>query len=260
MVGTISYFSRAGDTGVPNYQDLGNRRDLNHLARNGAVASDPAFSHAGSASPTSATVISFSSDALNRIAEMHSSGSGISMAGFDRAMTSEQADQRAAQLYNSFASEDAMQLGRVKLELSYLNRQEQARDTNTAMLQRLQASYAKIRDTPPKAAVTLNAADTAKALKMLKDAGRTLIIPGGKNGSYGFVQDGLQYNFMAGGKVTVQQEGVATSADTQKKWLAELENSMKYMSGLLADTSARRESLMTQRDTLIAKLPPAANS
>jgi hypothetical protein len=261
MVETISYFSRASDRGVPNYQNLDDGRDLAQVAPGGSRASAGEPSSAtDSASQNPATVISFSQTALNLMAAMQSSSSGISTDRFDRAMTSEQADQRAAQLSNSFAGEDALQLDKVKVELSYLNRLEQNRDTYTAALERLQAAHAKMRDTPPKTAVTLNAADTAKALKMLKDAGRTLTIPGSKDGTYGFIQDGIQYNFKGDGTVTAQQEGVATSADAQQEWLARIEDSMSHISSFLTDTSARREALTTERDALIAKLPPAANA
>ena len=58
----------------------------------------------------------------------------------------------------------------------------------------------------------------------------------------------------------IHQEGVATSADAQKEWLARLEASMSHISGFLSDTSARREALTTQRDALIARLTPAADA
>lgn len=91
---------------------------------------------------------------------------------------------------------------------------------------------------------------------MLKDAGRTLTIPGGKDGGYGFVQDGVQYNFKGDGTVTAQQEDVATSPQAQQEWLARLENSINHVSGFLTDTSARRDALTAQRNALVAKVKP----
>jgi hypothetical protein len=256
MVEIISPNSRVTDAGFPIYQNQNGNRPVGQIAPNGRSALSGASSPSdGSGSQDAATVISFSAAALDRLTAMQSeAATGISMARFDRSMTSEEADQRGAQLSNSFAAD------KVKVELSYLNRLEQNRDNYAAALKRLEASYAKMRDTPPKAAVTLNAADTAKALQMLKDAGRILTIPGGKEGSYIFGKDGIQYNFKGDGTVTARQAGVATSVEAQTEMLAMMKDSMSHISDFLTDTSARREALTTQRDALLAKLTPVADA
>ncbi|MDB5656568.1 MAG: hypothetical protein JWQ94_4181 [Tardiphaga sp.] len=140
----------------------------------------------------------------------------------------------------------------LELKLGALDRLEEARSRNNEALQHLRASYKKLRDTPPKAAVKLNAEDTEKALQMLKDAGRTLIYPG-KDGSYGYVEDGVQYNFKGDGTVTVQEEGVATSPQTQRQLFAAMDESMERLHDWLRDTSGERATLLSQREALLSR-------
>ena len=145
------------------------------------------------------------------------------------------------QVHNMF------KVSKIEMELGRLDRLDEMRETYTGFLERTQASYAKVRDTPPKAAVLLNAEETEKALKMLSDAGRT---PGGE--SYGFLKDGLQYNFKDDGTVTVQEQGVATSKEMQRSIMESSEKSMSMYSELLEDTSGKRSELNAQRDALLA--------
>jgi hypothetical protein len=142
------------------------------------------------------------------------------------------------------------QLHDLNLKISEIDRTEDARDSNTAALAHLQESYKKLRDTPPKPAVLLNAADTEKALQMLKDAGVALKIPG-KDGNFGYVKDGIQYMFRGDGTVTTQEEGVATSFEMQQKMLSSDQEAMSYYSNQLQDTSATRAALVAQRNALL---------
>jgi hypothetical protein len=100
--------------------------------------------------------------------------------------------------------------------------------------------------------VTLNAADRAKALQMLKDAGRTLP-PLGPNFTYGFVKDGIQYNFRGDGTVTTRKEGIATSVEDQQKSLATRRGMMDLISSDIRDNSDARASLIAQRDALMGQ-------
>ncbi len=145
------------------------------------------------------------------------------------------------QVHNMF------KVSKIEMELGRLDRREAMRATNTVFLEMSKASYDKVRNTPPKAPVLLNAEETETALKMLSDAGRT---PGGE--SYGFLKDGLQYNFKDDGTVTVQEQGVATSKEDQRDLMELFEKSIKMHSKMLEDTSEKRSELNAQRDALLA--------
>ncbi|MDB5578221.1 MAG: hypothetical protein JWR80_3397 [Bradyrhizobium sp.] len=136
----------------------------------------------------------------------------------------------------------------VQAKLRDLDQLDKARAANEEALKNLQSSYDRMRDTAPKAAVVLNADDTAKALQMLKDAGRTLSIP--KGGTYGYVQDGIQYMFKSDGTVTTQQEGVATSPAGQQEALAKFSGTLAYFQNQLRDTAPERAALVARQATL----------
>ena len=146
-----------------------------------------------------------------------------------------------------------MELKQLEMKLGALDRLEEARARNTEHLKRLEASYKRMRDTPPKAAVKLNAEDTRKALQMLKDAGRTPVYPG-KDGNYSYVAGGVQYMFKGDGTVMVQQEGVATSPQSQQEMLATMDRSLARLHEWLRDTSGERAALVTQRDALLGRI------
>ncbi|MDB5502160.1 MAG: hypothetical protein JWR89_2062 [Tardiphaga sp.] len=61
----------------------------------------------------------------------------------------------------------------IKAALNQLDQLDKARGANTETLNRFQANYKKLRDTPPKPAVVLNEEEKAEALKLLNEAGIT---------------------------------------------------------------------------------------
>ena len=140
----------------------------------------------------------------------------------------------------------------VNSQLTLLDLQDARQETNKADIGRLQKSYDKMLNSPISPEVTLNAADTAKALQMLKDAGRTLP-PLGPNFTYGFVKDGIQYNFRGDGTVTTRKEGIATSVEDQQEFLAARRAMMDLISSDIRDNSDARTSLIAQRDALMGQ-------
>jgi hypothetical protein len=190
-----------------------------------------------------ATQVSLSQDALDRLMAAFKQGpdaaqqaiNALSQAGEDRFQAHMQAMDRR------------VELAKINSQLTLLDLQ----DANKAGLRELQEGYDKMLNSPISPEVTLNAADTAKALQMLKDAGRTLP-PLGPNFTYGFVKDGIQYNFQGDGTVTTRKEGIATSVEDQQKSLATRRAMMDLISIDIRDNSDARTSLIAQRDAIAA--------
>jgi hypothetical protein len=188
-----------------------------------------------------ATQVSWSQDALDRLLAAFKQGPDVAQQTLDAhsQATSEAMDRR-------------VELMKITTELEMLDLQDARQDTNKAGIEGLQKSYDKMLNSPISPLVTLNAADTAKALQMLKDAGRTLP-PLGPDVTYGFVKDGIQYNFRGDGTVTTRKEGIATSVEDQQETLASLRAMMDFISSDIQDNSGARASLITQRDALIGQ-------
>jgi hypothetical protein len=161
--------------------------------------------------------------------------------------------------YSALEIRDLGRIGesrQIKWKLSELDQLDKARAANAESLKRMQLSYNKMRDTPPKAPVLLNAEDTAKALQMLKDAGRVLTIPEG--GNYGYVEDGVQYMFKSDGTVTTQEEGVATSLEVQQDTLAKYADTISYFQNQLRDIAPERAALLARQGALLGDAAEAA--
>ena len=54
--------------------------------------------------------------------------------------------------------------------------------------------------------------------------------------------------------MTVQQEGVATSPQSQQEMLATMDRSLARLHEWLRDTSGERAALVTQRDALLGRI------
>jgi hypothetical protein len=226
---------------------------LNPLAYTALDGDDSFKQPTSNAAPTDsdrgqATQVSWSQDALDRL-----------MAAFRQGPDSAQQALGA----HSQAAEDRFQvdikaayrrgeLAKINSQLTLLDLQDARQATNKAGIGRLQKSYDKMLNSPISPEVTLNAAETAKALQMLKDAGRTLP-PLGPNVTYGFVKDGIQYNFRGDGTVTTRTEGIATSVEDQQEALASLRAMMDFISSDIRDNNGARASLIAQRDALMGQ-------
>lgn len=226
---------------------------LNPLAYTALDGGDNSKQLASNATPDDsdrgpATQVSLSQDALDRL-----------MAAFKQGPD---AAQQAMDAWSK-AGEDRFQAGipamdrwdelaKINSQLTLLDLQDARQDTNKAGLRELQKGYDKMLNSPISPEVTLNAADAAKALQLLKDAGRTLP-PLGPNVTYGFVKDGIQYNFRGDGTVTTRKEGIATSVEDQQKSLATRRSMMDLISRDIRDNSAARASLIAQRDALMGQ-------
>jgi hypothetical protein len=197
-----------------------------------------------------ATQVSLSQDAMDHLNVAQLPVREIGRQAPPSSRGTDPAMQKLAEAMTPEALDKFHQLHDLNLKISEIDRNEAARDSNTAALARFQASYEKTRDTPPKPAVVLNAADTEKALQMLKDAGVALTIPG-KDGNFGYGKDGIQYMFRGDGTVTTQEESVATSFEMQQKMLSADQEAMSYYSNLLQDRSGERAALAAQRDALL---------
>lgn len=184
-----------------------------------------------------ATQVSLSQDALDRLLA-----------------AAKQGPDAASQAMNALsqAGHRRGELAKINSQLTLLDLQDARQETNKAGIGRLQKSYDKMLNSPISPEVTLNAADAAKALQMLKDAGRTLP-PLGPNVTYGFVKDGIQYNFRGDGTVTTRKEGIATSVEDQQKSLATRRAMMDLISRDIRDNSDARASLIAQRDALMGQ-------
>lgn len=154
-------------------------------------------------------------------------------------------------LYKSLQSK--MEVAQINARIHMLDAQEERRSHNEDMLARLQASYAKMASTPPKAAVELTKDQIAEVLKKAEAQGYGKSLSAiGSVDNVGIVMDGKQYNFHKDGTVTMQDEGVATSLAQQQKMLASMQGIMDRVSKDLADTSQERSTLVAQRDALLA--------
>jgi hypothetical protein len=162
---------------------------LNPLAYTALDGDDSSKQSASNATPNDgdrgpATQVSLSQDALDRLLAAAKQGPDAarqamdawSQAGEDRFQAVTKAVNRRGELI------------KINTQLTLLDLQDARQAANKAALIRLQKSNDKMLNSPISPEVTLNAADTAKALQMLKDAGRTLP-PLGPNVTYGFVKD-----------------------------------------------------------------------
>ena len=200
-----------------------------------------------------ATQVSWSQDALDRLLATVKQGPDAarqamdawSQAGEDR-FTAFQAEMQA----KTEAMHRRGELAKINNQLTLLDLQDARQAMNKAGFRALQEGYDKMLNSPISPEVTLNAADTAKALQMLKDAGRTLP-PLGPNVTYGFVNGGIQYNFRGDGTVTTRKEGIATSVEDKQKSLAARRGMMDFISRDIRDNSAARAELVARRDALM---------
>jgi hypothetical protein len=225
---------------------------LNPLAAYTALDGDDSSQQSASnATPNDrgpATQVSLSQDALDRLLAAAKQGPDAaqqamdawSQAGGDRFQAGIKAVHRRGEL------------AKINNQLTLLDLQDARQATNKAGLRALQEGYDKMLNSPISPEVTLNAADTAKALQMLKDAGRTLP-PLGPNVTYGFVNGGIQYNFRGDGTVTTRKEGIATSVEDQQKSLAARRSMMDLISSDIRDNSDARANLIAQRDALMGQ-------
>jgi hypothetical protein len=193
-----------------------------------------------------ATQVSLSQDALDRLMAGLKQGPDAAQQAMD---TWSQAGEDRFQAYMQ-AMDRRVELMKINSQLTLLDLQDARQDTNKAGVRALQEGYDKMLNSPISPEVTLNAADTAKALQMLKDAGRTLP-PLGPNVTYGFVSGGIQYNFRGDGTVTTRKEGIATSVEDQQKSLAARRSMMDFLSSDIRDNSDARANLIAQRDALM---------
>jgi hypothetical protein len=149
------------------------------------------------------------------------------------------------------------EISKINAQLRLFDQQDAMRDSNKASMERLQTSYDKWLNSPISPEVTLNATDAAKALKMLKDAGRTLP-PLGPDMTYGFVKDGIQYNFRGDGTVTTRKEGIPTSEEDREKGSESFRSMMDLIARQLSDNTEARTNLTAQRDALMGQQPANA--
>ncbi|MEH2516310.1 hypothetical protein V1279_001883 [Bradyrhizobium sp. AZCC 1610] len=226
---------------------------FNPVAYTALDTADNAKQPASNATPNEsdrgpATQVSLSQDALDHLMAALKQGPDAAQQALDAySQTAKDRFQAGIQAIHHQA-----ELANVSFRLTMLDLQDTRQDTNKAGIERLQKSYDKMLNSPISPLVTLNAADTAKALQMLKDAGRTLP-PLGPDVTYGFVKDGIQYNFRGDGTVTTRKEGIATSVEDQQEALASIRAMMDFMSSDIRDNSGARANLIAQRDALMGK-------
>jgi hypothetical protein len=226
---------------------------LNPLAYTALDGDDRSKLPASNTSPNDsdrgpATQVSLSQDALDRL--MAAFKQGPDAAQQARNDWSQAGEDRFAAAKADISRR--VELMKINAQLKLLDLQDARQDTNKAGIERLQKSYDKMLNSPISPEVTLNAANTAKALRMLKDAGRTLP-PLGPNSTYGFVKDGIQYNFRGNGTVTTRKEGIATSVEDQQKSLATMRAGMDLISRDIRNNNDARASLIAQRDALMGQ-------
>jgi len=195
-----------------------------------------------------ATQVSLSQDALDRLMAAFKQGPDAAQQAMDTWSQASEDHFRA----NITAMDRWGELAKINSQLTLLDLQDARQDTNKAGLRELQKGYDKMLNSPISPEVTLNAVDAAKALRMLKDAGRTLP-PLGPNVTYGFVKDGIQYNFRGDGTVTTRKEGIATSVEDQQKSLAARRSMMDILSSDIRDNSDARANLIAQRAALMGQ-------
>jgi len=225
----------------------GQAATLNPLAHTALDGGNNAKQLASNAAPDDsnrgpATQVSLSQDALEQLLAAVEQGPDAARQAMDA--WSQTAEDRFQ------AAHRRGELAKINSQLTLLDLQDARQETNKAGIGRLQKSYDKMLNSPISPEVTLNAADAAKALQMLKDAGRTLP-PLGPNVTYGFVKDGIQCNFRGDGTVTTRKEGIATSVEDQQKSLAATRSMMDFISSDIRDNSAARANFIAQRDVLM---------
>ena len=226
---------------------------LNPLAYTALDGDDKAKQPASNATPNDsdrgpATQVSWSQDALDRLMAAFKQGPDAAQQALD-AWSQAGEDRFQGDIKTAHRRGE---LAKINSQLTLLDLQDARQDTNKAGLRELQEGYDKMLNSPISPEVTLNAADSAKALQMLKDAGRTLP-PLGPNVTYGFVKDGIQYNFRGDGTVTTRKEGIATSVEDQQKSLAARRSMMDILSSDIRDNSDARANLIAQRAALMGQ-------
>lgn len=144
------------------------------------------------------------------------------------------------------------ELSQIDAQLYLLEQQDAAQPYFKARLKGLQAVLDRWINSPLSPEVTLDDKEAAKALQMLKEAGHALPALSGDM-TYGFIKDGIQYNFRAGGKVTAHKEGVATSVEGQRRGAEDFRNQIQVASRDIRDNTAERADLIARREALNAQ-------
>jgi hypothetical protein len=66
-----------------------------------------------------------------------------------------------------------------------------------------------------------------------------------------FVKDGVRYSILQAGRVTTNEDGVATSRDNQKEIMDSMEETMGFQNGVMVDLAPQREALNAQLEALL---------
>jgi hypothetical protein len=184
-----------------------------------------------------AVVFSFSQAARDKLAE----------AGENAAADLSAAHEKLSQLHKEF------KLAEIDNQIEQIDRYEERRPMNEAHLERLKASYEKMRDTEPKPAVQLTEQQIEEILEKVKDRG---IDPAkiGSADNYSFSHEGMTYTFKKDGTAWVNESGVPTSYEQKRMALQGISEMQSFIeTNFLQDRSGERADLVSQREALLAE-------
>ena len=145
-------------------------------------------------------------------------------------------------------SEQQIELRRLNAEIRSADVRLNARDAFAKHFEATRASYDKIANTPPKAAVALDAGEIAEVVKKALSLGYNPL--GGKD-NYSFGWEGKIYTFMADGSATVHEEGVATSVEQQQAAIQARQALFARATDPMTELTDQRSALAAQRDSLL---------
>lgn len=145
-------------------------------------------------------------------------------------------------------SERDIELRHLNAEIKGAEVRLKARDAFAQHFEAARASYDKIANTPPKAALALGAKETAEVVKKALSLGYDPL--GGKD-NYMFGWEGKVYTFMADGSATVHEEGVATSVEQQQAAIEARKQFLARATDPMTDVTNARNALTAQRDALL---------
>jgi hypothetical protein len=145
-------------------------------------------------------------------------------------------------------SEQDIELRRLNAEIKGADVRLKARDAFAQHFEATRASYDKIANTPPKAAVALDAKETADVVKKALSLGYNPL--GGKD-NYSFGWEGKVYTFMADGSATVHEEGVATSVEQQQAAIEARKQFFARATDPMTEVTNERNALVAKRAALL---------
>jgi hypothetical protein len=186
----------------------------------------------------SATQVSLSQDALDRLMAAFKQGPDAAQQGMDDSQTVQ--DRFADQFV---AAKADMATARAEMQKSFAAAKEKMRDNVIGWLKMTQDSYVKYQNATPVPAVQLTNTEIVAILKKVAPRG---IDPSkiGSSDTYSFGENGKIYTFRKDGTAWVNDGDVPTSEEQKVRALQSMANNIQFLTSYLRENGAVQPPLV----------------